>query len=961
MHLNLQCGTVARRWLKKLFTASIALCLLAIAGLSSAQLPQTLTFPGPAGAKVQIQNINYDPGLTISGALKGSGDLIFDMGGGNKFTGAQTPFAGIFADDSGTVALDKTGYTFGKDITWSNAFGSSVSAKIKAGFTILAKSTGAIVLTADAECTLPFKDANGVQSVLQCSQSTLVLNSAGFVFDTHAGITNSPKIAACGFGITMTTPELTIQAPAKPAMKLKANNVTVATPIPSLLSDGTLAIAAQNFSIDETGLPSFDSMTLGSVASIDTAAAAEATNNKITLLQPANFGFELQDIGGSVTKGKLNLTKLDGFLVFPDDVKDEDHAGQEAKIPIAFDLAGRQFKSSASKALNLVWQPITSGPTLHLGIKNFTLDLAKGLTNLDASLRISGASQLGGDVSVDAAGAVFDGSGVSGKFTVKPSGIDIAGVHCTSGAINLDRDEIVGGAFVGSVHAGSIGDLGVAFGISSTGVNIAVQAAKGLNWQGFGKLNITQGGGSYDKSGKLTFTISGDVTLAAFPDADLGFDDLSFGTDGHIGVAKLSLTKPVEIDLGFVKLHADKMSYSDQPQQFVIDGDIKFPDSLPVTGQVGFEGLTVTPDGKFSVGGISFLAKIEGLGSLGGALKAGNTSYPQLGFNHVKDGELQLSLDVLGGAGITAQFFMADDGVWVAKAVVDLPPPGIPIPPAPATPVMSIYGGGVAVGHNVGLLPPNQQKQGGPWFGIYQKQPDNWLIAGMLDVSTLDMFVAWGRLTVALTLPQFSLSLNGKIALMTPRGNPDTDISDDRRGDITIGWFGNEFDMFGALNFQIPLMSMTGKFDAKFSPTQGYIHAGWPIEENGFTSTTGLPGVLAHSTRVGFNANFYPPPMRFEAALEESVNLLVLEGHRSVDVGFELGWEDSALHLGVGAGGTIDFIIAKLTASASAAGDMQFHHFVPVHASLGGDFTASLSTFLGDISVHAHEPNLIGW
>ena len=169
-----------------------------------------------------------------------------------------------------------------------------------------------------------------------------------------------------------------------------------------------------------------------------------------------------------------------------------------------------------------------------------------------------------------------DGNGVSGTFDLGTSGYKVFGLTVNGGKLSFDRDVITGGGFSGALDVPSFGTLTFGVGISQNGANVALQLSKGLSWPGLGKLNVTSGGGSIDKNNKVTFNLSGDVTLDLLKDIDLGFNDLQIDSEGHISANELSLAKPVSIPLFGLTLTANKMVYKTSPTSLRIDGDIKF-------------------------------------------------------------------------------------------------------------------------------------------------------------------------------------------------------------------------------------------------------------------------------------------------------------------------------------------------------------------------------------------------
>ncbi len=939
----------------------LAVALVGIASIAGAQ-SSTLNFSGTSSVTVQLQNVHYDPGTTPTGVLNGSGDLVCDFGGGNRFTSPATPFKGIFADSAGNVQKNKAGYTFNKEFPWNNMCGSGLNAKLKPGFTIIVETSGRVTFTADTECQLPFRDSTGTPATLSGTGSKLTIDepSGALKFDTNLVAANMPKIAAAGFGVTMVSPHLTVQSAAKPTLLVSSANIKVSTPVPSLLTSAPMELSASNFSIDETGLPNFDSLTIGAAqASIDMNADMAAGTTRMSLLQPANFGFEVTGVSGGVTKGKLHNLHINGNLVFPDEIKNEDNPSESAAIPISFDISDPKFTRSGTGDVKLLWQPVASGPKLHLRIHSFTLDTAKGLRDLKATLTIEGDERFGGGqgVTFQADGVTVDGNGVTGTVSLTAP-INMYGLTCNTGSLTFDRDTIAGGAFFGQIDLPGVGKLGVAVGVSDTGTNIAIQPIQELNWAGFGKLSIKSGSGSIDSSKKVTVNVSGDLSLNVLQNIDLAFDDLQIDSNGKIKVDELALTKPVEIPIGPLTLHANKLVYKSSPESFRIDGDVKFPDSLPITGDIGFEGLTIPIGaGKFSVGKVTFKASIDGLGSVGGMIQSGG-DYPDQGFKNVIAGDVDVSLECLGGAGLGAKFLMADGGAWLAAGHIAIPG-GIALPPPPPVgPELFIIGFGAGFGHNIGLRSQYPPPTDANPFTPYKFVDDNWLVEGSVDVTTTDHFLAWGTLRFDVGFPHVQVSLTGDVALLTPAG---MDMDPNRSAHLTMGYFGDGFELHGNLTLAVPLFKLTGGVDAKIGSKQGYIYVGWPVKEKGIANEVGLSGVVQLKSAVGVGLDLYPDTM-LQAGMEDSIDILhLVKGRRWANVGFSTTGLDSKAHFDIGVEGSVDFVIVTLSASASAALDLELTDVaLPKHASLRGRFEGKIETFLGDVSVHA-EGTIISW
>lgn len=934
------------------------------------QLPSTLTFVSAGPASITIVNVHYDSGVTAPGPLHGTGDLVFNVAG-STFTDSGQAFTGIFADSSGNVSTGKAGYTFTKDIPWTNMMGSHLTATLKAPIAIVVESSGGSVkttLSADAQCQLPFRDSVGNQATFSAKGSKLVFDggASSVLFDTNLVAAGAPEVQAAGFGITMDSPHLTVQSPAKPLLSLSSSTIKVSTPIPSVFADGPMSLTAKNFAISETGLPSFDSLALGSdSASLDPAPLSDAAiaGHGISLVQPVNFGLELTAASGSVANGQIKDLKLTGNLVFPDAIKSEDRPSEPASVPISYSMSDRKFVRVGSGDVKLLWQPASGGPTLHLDIKSFTLDMAKGLTNMTASLRVDGDDRLtdasgGKSVSFDAKDATIDGNGLTGTVGMS-GGLKVFGLTVKQGTMTFDRDVVVGGAFTGSLDIPSMGPLGFGIGISQDGANVLLQSNQSLKFPGLGAMTITSGSGAIDKANQVTFSLTGEVSVDILDNAKLGFTDLQVGSDGHITAGEIVLAKPVSIPLYGLTLVANKFVYTPQPQSIRIDGDIKFPDSLPVSGDVGFEGLTIAANAPPKVGKISFNASIAGVGTLSGMFE-GSGSHPDQGFKNTLEGSVSANLDVLGGAGLACKILIADGGAWLVGGKVDLPPPGIilPVPPPPSPPMLSIYEFGVGLGHDVALRPGVDYDPNDPFKRYRYQDGGGFLIEGSVGFSTTDDFLAWGPLTMDVVTNPLQIALSGDFALMTVRGAMPYDPN--RSAHMVMGYFGDGFELHGNLVFKLPILfSLTGGVDAKFGTDKGYIYVGWPIKDRGITNTVGLPGVLASTSKMGVGLDLYPKFM-IQAGIEEGVQLAIVKGRRWLNLGFAPSVSDTHVHFDVGVEGEVDFLVASLSASAEASDDFDIGTSAGFHNTLRGRFTASLNTFLGDVTVHA-EGDILSW
>ncbi len=960
--------------------AALALCaILWPAVPARADNPPNFMFftsATPIPMQLHLDNIVPDPGVTWTPnvPLKGKGDLHLKLGDADVLNAQGVPFAGVVADANGQVQTTKTGYQFTKDIPWSNVMGAGTDITLKAPFTILVDvAAKRVSITDRAQATLPFSSGNGPAQCTLPNLNVTLDAATGCSLDTDVTLTQGlpPGLSLAGFTIQLTSPHLHVQQPGSPILALKAQTVTVKTPIPNILTKQPLTLTGTGFQVDETGLPSFQSLQLAELpatpvqlasARLVHVAAFAPQPQVLELNQPMDFGFEVLSVDNArMTKGQFDPGfKVHGNLLLPSSMTDG--KGGRAKVPGVtlqpFDP--KNLFAISNQGFTAVWTPLGPSMPFSLTVKQFELGVT-GLHNITGSVQLpSGASGIttkdGKPASVDVQNFTIDSTGVFGTAGISNGSLDTLTfpVDNINGSLSFDHNALLGGSLGGTVNIGPVGSVGVVVGLTRSGVSVDVVPSDSLTWKDFGfQFKVVSGGVHLESGGVYQFLITGSLQLPAIPPVmesalELDFKDLGVDRSGKFSADEISLAKPCEMDLGIMSAHIDRFTYRPSDSVIKLDGSVKLPDDLPIKAEVGFNGLEIRPGPKIAVNDIDVDAGILGAGHVHAHLVF-NGDDKTWQANHLKNvmaGDAQLNIDALMGAGINARFLIAKgdpDGrsVWLVAAGLDLPPPGIQFPPPIPLAFMGFSGG---FGHNVKLAAGDKGK-----LESYAYAPGNELLQAGCSIADTTQTMFWGDFTLTIGFPRFSLDLQGDVALQTPRTNPHPDwASLDRHGHADINWDGpsDTFRASGTVDYAFPtrgakLFDAHGSLDLLISPDEGHLFVGWPMDQNPIQVTV-WPSITA---KGGLGLTLYNPQHehRLDAGFDVSERFGVLKGEIAGTLGSAV---DDHGHFTIDisgkASGEVDFLIAHVGASAALDIDIGGSLPIPDGLAIGGEFSVDV-------------------
>ncbi len=997
---------------------------LALLSKANAQAPQTLNL----SSKVQITSVqfkNFADGQPCSGT--GDLTLVLPAPLGTTTVAKGLPFAGIVAHTDGSVDKGKTGYAFTSDIPWKNALGSGVDLVLQAnpnpaagqpppGIAIRVGADGTVnFLSPGVQVTTPFKDKNGNPVSLTATDFNMSGSSQGFELKmtklTLANVGNAagspdgiPRLQACGFGIGMASPNLvdiTTSGPHK--LTIVSTRVDIDTPIPSFSSGGTLGVSAQNFTIHEDGLPTFDHLSLVSGATNPTAELLASIGPEALLVTsgfatvpigPDGMTFTLTKIGGSVLNGQIGTDfQLGGLLTLPTDSFHQLEANgnptqNPAQLPITFGTDS--FSYSGTGPTGFDYKPDGGSLDLHVSVSGFTFD-DTGVHNLigtasvygdsgripdGTSLAISGAGS--------AAGASIDKSGFNGTLTVSTQFTIGGEATITKGTIEIENGSLAAAALSGTLNFNSqqvkdISDpqnpkplvLPISAAFSRTGMSVSIDATlspKVLDVDSIGTFTMSYGQVSFssDPVQPFTFDVSGTLQLNAYKSLTVDVQNLCVSAKG-LDLGTLSIKQPIQIPLGPVTANINQIGYQSGKTQdgqppapgtptgpgIMLTGGVDISDSLPISGSVDFNGIFIplpsnsSDGGSPKIGSVQFQAVIDGVGTIGGSFgnldtyqtKACQAQTTQ--FNHCWMGDAQLTIDALGAGG-QVNFLFADDGVILLGGNIQMPDIALP---GPEGAFLSYYGFGGAFGHGIKYdaaianASPNDPLAG------YSPQPGDWLFQASVYLTSNDDFTIWGPVGLTVQVPDLAIILNGQFALLTKKGDS---INPNRYAQISAGFYNDAIRVNGTLNLSVPsLFTIKGNIDSQFGGGQAYIRAGIPVHDNGITVQIGGSGFDAYC-KVGAGIDFLQNPFA-QGGYESGFNLGPLSGSQSSSFAI-FGPPNPGFSVDVAFAGEINFGIASIEASAEGQGTI-----TEQYGDIEGDVTAGISVgpLHLDASIHA--------
>lgn len=374
-------------------------------------------------------------------------------------------------------------------------------------------------------------------------------------------------------------------------------------------------------------------------------------------------------------------------------------------------------------------------------------------------------------------------------------------------------------------------DLNVGVTITGAGVyTLKVDPAQSVSLGTFGNaitMSVDEGTYTYDAQQNLhklkisgVFGFNGNLTgdLDVLSGLQFGFQDLSIDSTGKfaLGGTNVDLPNPVKINLGPAKVEIAQfgiVSVTDSGGTYpgiILTGDVSVED-LPVSGTIGFDGITVYYTGSTTSIDLSKLKadwkkinldlSVAKVGRLTAELEKGvypdaSTGDPVPSIWNGKSvrvirGSGSLTLDCFGSGsmGIGVQFMSAPKAWFVS---LDVDPP-TPITLGSTGLQISRFRGGL--GRNV-TSPTGDSGMVGVPIKDYKLVPlpedlvantpnyeRKWLFTAGIRIETVDRFTMWGdlNLTAGIGEENFFIDLDGKFYFLEKQSDIDSSPNDFNR------------------------------------------------------------------------------------------------------------------------------------------------------------------------------------
>ena len=825
-------------------------------------------------------------------------------------------------------------------VTASVASGSKLSINPSAPFPLA--YTGGVKLLLPFKGETVAKDGSTKKDTnIEVDLSDVKLNGNGLDF---TATTNSVKFGAVQANVEVSNPVVKVSIPAGNAdttFDFSADNATayLGSPTSTTAGDPTLQVAVQKLHVDADGLVTFDQATFtkGDPSKPETWAS-------VKLASPVDFAILINSAtikmtGSSFDTFKVNVGAVELPSQFSATDKDKGPASR-VQIPFSIDNLSTTpvITLNSTKDIDVYWNSfhltLPKGNTV--GILDLSDTIGSSLeapidpaTNQVTSLSPSWEGLFvpafklevpnflekdpANPVMVDAKGFYIDGSGISGDFSFHSDGANgIAGtqVPAFAGSSLSDLKLVV---IHSHLHEGSAkGALKIAdwslnvkveltYADSGTfTVAVATQdpipvPALGLNLkidQGtftFGKAQNGSASASLVVSGSLQFpdNIDPTSTFACFNGGSFSVKDLSIDSAGHIGLksAWLDLPNATPIEFGPVKILVNQIGVGEEAGKgyfIAFSGDVSLGPELPVSGQIGFQGLYIyskpkNSDGTFSnsfpevsLKGIDFHTSIPGVISIGGHLS--NDKFPKVADTNslpaghpwkgkpqitMLSGSADIKIDALKAVGtLGADFnFQVAPGSFAISGFFPLPAP-IQLGQTPFA--IRAFGGGFGV--NVYGGDPNSQNpipmigKPGRDYAVYPLPADyrfpaggvgnKFLATGSIRVATSDGFTAFGDGAVTFGLGGASFVDLDAMLYIAQLGVGDENPPEDRtlHGNMHYDVQSDTFTANIAANLYVPSKDIYtkskkgayahGSMDLKLSPSDCHVYVGGPITED---------------------------------------------------------------------------------------------------------------------------------
>ncbi len=719
---------------------------------------------------------------------------------------------------------------------------------------------------------------------------------------------------------------------------------SVSSPTAASVGDSTLSLTVNELHVDADSLVTFQQATFekGDPANPDSWPS-------VKLASPVDFSLLIRKATIKMTGSSFDTFSVDdGMVELPSQFSSTDKSsGTPKRVQIPF--SGEDLSKNAvitlkspSSDLNIYWN------SFHLSIPKAAaiavLDLSDATgsdvenpidpatsqqTKLPASWQgmyipaynLEVPSFLESDTSkpilINGTGFYIDGSGISGTFITSSQdpakGIagtqvpSFAGSRITDLKLVLTHSHLNEGSAKGALVVSDWGvNLKVDLSYADSGtftVGVSTQDPVPVPALGL-KLKIDQGTFTFGRpqnggasaslviSGSLQFPddIDANSDFACFKGGSFSVKDLAIDSTGHIGLksAWLDLPNATPIDFGPAKILVNQLGVGvdDTKGSFIaFSGDVSLGPDLPISGQIGFQGLYIYSkakgaDGTFGAGfpdvslkGIDFSTSIPGVLSISGHLT--NDKFPKLASGsdtnslpagHPWKGKPQVTvlnggadvqvdaLKAMGGLGIDLNFMVAP-GSFALSGFTPVNPP-IQLGQTPFA--IRAFGGGFGVnvygGDPTSQAPIKMVGKPGRDYTIYPLPGDYSFPAGGVGnrflgtagirLATSDGFTAFGDGTVTFGAGGASFVDLDAMLYLAQLGVGDETPAQDRtlHGNLHYDFQTETFTANLAANMYVPTKDLYktskkgayvhGSMDLKLSPTDCHVYIGGPITED---------------------------------------------------------------------------------------------------------------------------------
>lgn len=806
--------------------------MLALVALSGAQALNVVMLQGKgaSGLATEIDlaaTITKATGTQLQAVISGNGNMTFKVDGVSLGSIGPLPFTNLQYNGSSKMPISGVTFTMPSDQTLTNIFNSGFSLVLTKGSKIdFTYNNGVGTADFSGGCTLtsPFKDSGG--KALALTITKLTIGSGGSVDATGTIALPSAGFDVVGMTINASTGNGTWTygraSGQKPTFQAAFNSVSAAITIPGLSSFdlGDLKVTVTDLRFDIDGKTTFSKATL-----------ASATPVKVSLPAPANAEVTLSSITLSESNGKLNGLTADGSLTLPSQFSAVDTSNGASPIPITVPNMSLVMVNGVPhieitklvKELDAFWNgfqlriPPTPNPPFEVDLwSNYAFPDEvdaygkplpaswRGIFIKNAKVNLPASWGAGEAISVQNFAIGPDG-GIYGTVTYtgganSPVKYQIPGFAgtLTSLSVTFNAGDIVAGSGAGTIACSDFGvNLGVAVSFSTSGQTVVtVNTTQPIPISSLGmQLQIDQGTVTYDGNGKGNLSLSGALSfgdnppggLSGLANASLAVSGLNINSQGHVSISSVMVNCPnmQPVDVGPLSLTLQQFGFGQNTNGawwVTFTGDVGIS-GLPISGQIGFNGLTITQGLNGALPSISLPSNIQISTDMDGVasidVDISHQTYPVAGqkpaqpdwqaYNgppiDVYSGLASVSLECFGpsGPGISLNFLASANSFFVLGDVELGQANAIILGQTP----FSLFG--FRGGFGINVEPDTPGATGIPSVD-YQLIPTapgasgNDIFVAGVRMGLADGFTLWGDLTLTLSVgSNFFIDLNGAL------------------------------------------------------------------------------------------------------------------------------------------------------------------------------------------------------